>query len=83
MILTIQQALWEMGPVEFDMVKSKLKKDFQKTIEDSLVNPIFLKTVLWELFGNAYEDILFSIDKSFKNVNMDKDLTNFITVLKS
>ena len=82
MTLAVQQALWEMGPVEFDMVKSKLKKDYQKTFEESLETPIFLKMVLCELFGNAYEDILASIDNSFKNVNMDDDLTNFITVMK-
>ena len=83
MLLAIEKALQEMGSVESEMVEFKLKNDFQKSISECLENPIFLKQVLCELFGNAYEDILASIDNSFKEINMDNDLSNFIRVMKS
>ena len=82
-VLAIQKALLEMGPMEFEMVRSKLKRDYNQTIEDCWKNPINLKHVLCELFGNAYEDILFSIDNSFKKINMNEDLENFMRVMKS
>jgi len=82
-ILAIEKALLEMGKFETDIVESKLKKNFNKSIEDCLENPIFLKQVLCELYGNAYEDILNSIDESFKQLVLDDALTNFLTVMKS
>lgn len=81
-LLAIEKALLEMGSFESEIVESKLKKNFQKSIEDCLENPIFLKKVLCDLYGEAYKDILSSIDNSFKTLTMDDDLTNFLKVMK-
>ena len=82
-VLAIEKALLEMGPVELEMVESKLTQDFQQTIHDCWKNPTYLKQVLCELFGNAYEDILKSIDDSFKKIDINDDLLNFMRVMRS
>ena len=80
--VAVEKVLLEMGKVEFNMVTSKLKNDFQIEIGDCLKQPIFLKQVLCELFGNSYEDIINSIEHVFDKLTIDEELSNFLTVLK-
>ncbi|WP_428326459.1 hypothetical protein [Nitrosopumilus sp.] len=80
--LAVERALLEMGNVELKMVESKLRNDYQIKMSDCLENPTCLKQVLQELFGNAYEDILKSIENSFENLTLDREMADFILVLR-
>lgn len=80
--LAVERALLEMGNIELKMVESKLRNDYQIKMNDCLENPTCLKEVLQELFGNAYADILKSIENSFENLTLDREMTDFILVLR-
>lgn len=81
--LAVEKALLEMGQVELKMVEAKLKNQYQVELKNSLDNPVFLKLVLCELFGNCYEDIIKSIKNTFEKMSPDKKMIEFMTILQS
>ncbi|WP_428324709.1 hypothetical protein [Nitrosopumilus sp.] len=81
--LAVEKALLEMGKIELKMVESKLTNEYQIKIDECMENPTCLKQILQEMFGNAYTDILKSIENSFEKLTLDEEMTNFITVLRN
>jgi len=79
--LSVEHALLKMGNPELELVKSRLKKEYNCEISDSLEHPEYLKKILRELFGNAYQDILKTINKRLKKTSMDKPIVQFLTVM--
>ena len=59
--VAVEHALVTMGSPELEKVKIMLKEKYDITIADSLDHPEYLKKVLSDLFGNAYQDILDTI----------------------
>ncbi len=80
--LSIEHALLKMGTPELELVKSRLKKEYNCELADSLKYPEYLKIILNELFGNAYEDIIKSIKNRLKRTSMDKPIVQFLTVME-
>ena len=80
---SVEKALLEMGVLELDLVKSRLKDDYNSKISDCLEHPEYLKLILCDLFGNSHQQILDSIHESFKKTNMEEPLENFLTILCS
>ena len=78
---SVEKALLEMGTLEFDLVVSRLKEDYNCEISDCLDHPEYLKQILCELFGNFYQVILKSIHDSIEKSNMERPLVNFLTIL--
>jgi len=81
-LLAIEKSLLKMGLPELKRVESKLLSDFNCTFEDCVRNPIPLKKVLFELFGNCYEDIYQSMTYSLKNSSIDESITKFLILMK-
>ncbi len=80
--LSVEHALLKMGTPELELVKTRLKKEYNCEISDSLKHPEYLKKILNELFGNAYEDILKTIRDRLKKTNMNKPIVQFLTVME-
>ena len=79
--LAVENALLKMGLPELELVTFRLKQDHQCEISDCLNYPEYLKTVLYELFGNSYSDILQSIQETLQKTTMEQPLMDFLTVL--
>ena len=79
--VSVEKALLEIGKPEFDLVVSRLKEDYNCEISDCLEHPDYLKLILCELFGNAYQVILKSIHDSIEKSNLERPLVNFLTIL--
>jgi len=79
--LAVENALLKMGLPELELVTFRLKQDHQCEISDCLNYPEYLKTVLYELFGNSYSDILQSIQETLQKTTMEQPLVDFLTVL--
>ncbi|MCI4432411.1 MAG: hypothetical protein JHC41_02210 [Nitrosopumilus sp.] len=79
--LAIEKALLEMGYPELNLVKSRLKDDYDCGISDCLEHPEYLKIILCDLFGNSHYDIMESINKTLKITSMDKPITDFLSVI--
>ena len=80
--LSVEHALLKMGNPELELVKSRLKKEYNCEISDSLKHPEYLKKILKELFGNAYQDILKTINERLQKTSMDKPIIQFLTVME-
>ena len=78
--LSVVHALLKIGNLE--LVKTRLKKEYNSELSDSLKHPEYLKTILKELFGNAYQDILKTINERLQKTSMDKPITQFLTIMK-
>jgi len=83
MTASVEKALLEMGILELDLVKSKLKENYNCEISDCLEHPEYIKQILCDLFGNSHQIILDLISESFHKTNMEKPLENFLTILCS
>ena len=80
--LSVEHALLKMGNPELELVKSRLKEEYNCEISDSLKHPEYLKKILKELFGNAYQDILKTINVRLQKTNMDKPIIQFLTIME-
>lgn len=80
--LSVEHALLKMGNPELELVKSRLKEEYNCEISDSLKHPEYLKKILNELFGNAYQDILKTINERLQKTSMDKPIVQFLTVME-
>lgn len=78
--LSVEHALLKIGNLE--LVKTRLKKEYNSELSDSLKHPEYLKIILKELFGNAYQDILKTINERLQKTSMDKPITQFLTIMK-
>ena len=59
----IEDALLEMGPPNLEKVQDMLMADYSCTISDCVENPLYLKRVLQDLFGNAHAEIIKQIQE--------------------
>ena len=82
-VLAIEKSLLKMGAPELNRVESKLMSDFNYTLNDCVSNPVPLKKVLCELFGNNYEDIYQSVTNSLIATSMDESSTKFLILMKA
>lgn len=80
-MLAIEKSLVNMGRPEYDLVEKRLLSEFNYTFEDCVSNPIPLKNIFCELFGNCYEDIYNSIYNALKDTDMDQDIKNFLKIM--
>ncbi|MFQ5782161.1 MAG: winged helix-turn-helix transcriptional regulator [Nitrosopumilus sp.] len=80
-MLAIEKSLVRMGKPEYNLVENRLLSEFDCTFEDCVSNPIPLKKVLSELFGNCYEDIYNSMYNALKDT-MDVDIKNFLKIMR-
>jgi hypothetical protein len=79
--LSVEHALLKMGTPELELVKSRLKNKYNCELSDCLKYPEYLKIILNELFGNAYPDILETINTRLKRTSLDKPIVRFLTIM--
>jgi len=79
--LAVENALLKMGLPELELVTFRLKQNYQCEISDCLNYPEYLKKVLYDLFGDAYLDILQSIQETLEKTTIGQPVMDFLTVL--
>lgn len=81
--VAVEHALLDMGPPELARVKTKLKENFGITTEDVFDHPEYLKTVLYELFGNASSDIIYTMRRVFDKSINEEPIQKFIQIIEN
>lgn len=81
--VAVEHALLQMGKPELEMVKSRLRDDYNCTIGDCLDHPEHLKQVLNELFGYCYEDILSTLEYVVRGGNINSQVEKFLMGLNT
>jgi len=79
--LAVEKALLKMGYPELELVKSRLKDNYDCNISNCLEHPEYIKTVLYDLFGHCYYDIVDSIQTTLQKTSMEKPITDFLSVI--
>lgn len=78
-VVTIEKALFEIGPPVYDAIVLALKDTYHCTIPDCYEHPEYLKNVLEQYFGSASNAVVDSINddlaKSAKNTTIEKFLS--------
>ena len=81
--VAVEHALIKIGRPELEIVKERLKGDYDITIKDSLDNPEYLQSILCDIFGNTYQDILDIIYQEVDDVKDEEIVKGFLYVMKS
>jgi uncharacterized protein with HEPN domain len=76
----IEKTLLELGEYMRDVVSEKLKKDYNCQFSDCLENPAYLKKILQDYFGDAYEIILDLIKSKLEEIEKPQ-IQQFLKVL--
>jgi len=81
-IFAIEDTLSKMGESILEQVYAKLYAKHRCHLSDCYENPKYLNSVLKDLFGNSYKDIIKSIEKNLEDFAAQKPIKNFLTKLK-
>ena len=79
--LAIKNTLLELGIQDYDKVVSLLQKKYSCTLDDCYENPVYLRHILRELYGNSYPDIFKSISENMKDISSQPSVKDFLQVL--
>lgn len=79
--LAIEKTLLDMGKPVLEQIAHKLSKNYKCYIPDCYEHPEYLKSVLKELYGNCYNEIVKSIEKNLDEFTTKKSIEHFLTVI--
>ena len=80
-IFAIQKTLIGIGKTVYDTVTNRLYKKYHCYTSDCFEHPEYLMTVLKELYGKSYNEIVNLIQEELKEVASDKKIKTFLQVL--
>ena len=79
----VEDMLLELGELMRDKVSERLKRDYNCQFSDCLENPDYLKIILLDYFGDAYEIILDLIKRRLEEIEFKPPVQQFLKVLAS
>ena len=79
--ISVEQALLEMGTPVLDEVTRALYSNYNCYIPDCLDHPDYLKSVLKDLYGNGYSNIVSSIHKHLDEFATQKPIEEFLIAI--
>jgi len=77
----VEIVLLRMGAPQYEKVVSKLEKEYQTYLPECDKNPVALKRVLQDIFGDAYDDILAEIKAEIGDVISKKYYAEFVKAM--
>ena len=77
----IEKTLLEIGQLMLDKVSEKLEKDYNCQLSGCLENPEYLKHVLEDYFGDAYDVILDSLKDKLEKIESKTQVQQFLKVM--
>jgi hypothetical protein len=79
--IAIEKTLLGMGKPVYDAVTTRLYKQYRCHTSDCFEKPEYLRTVLKELYGRSYNEIVNSIQEELQEVISNKKIEMFLQVL--
>ncbi len=79
--LAIEKTLLGMGEAVYDKVAGELYEKYHFYIPDCFEKPEYLKTVLKDLYGESYNEIINSIKRELDEFVYNKKIETFLQVL--
>lgn len=81
--LAVEKSLLEFGIPIFHKVEEKLRMEHSMKFVDAVRFPNVIADVLYEIFGTSYMEIVKSIERNMKEVNLDNKSQEFLSVIHS
>lgn len=78
--VTIEKALFEIGPPVYDAIVLALKDTYHCTMPDCYEHPEYLKNIL-EQYGSASNAVVNSINDSLRNTAKNTTIEKFLFIL--
>ena len=79
--ISVEQALLEIGKPVLDKVEDVLYNNYNCYIPDCFDHPEYLKTVIKDLYGNSYSNIIKSIHKHLDKFASQKSIEEFLIAI--
>ena len=79
--MAIEKTLLDMGKPVYEKVANTIQEKYYCYIPDCYEHPEYLKDVLKDLYGNAYTEIVSSIEEQLSEFAYKKKIDAFLTVL--
>jgi len=79
--IAIEKVLRSMRKPAYETVMDTLHKKYHCYLADCLEQPEYLKTVLKDLCGESYDEIINSIQQELKEFSSNKKIKEFFQVL--
>ena len=79
--LAIEKSLLDIGKPAYEAVSGELYKKYHCYIPDCYEKPEYLKAVLKDLYGEAYEEIISAIKQQLDAFTYKKKINVFLQVL--
>lgn len=80
-VIAIEKTLLGIGKPVYDKVVERLDKKYNCYLPDCFEKPEYLKTVLKELYGESYNEIINSIEQQLHEFAYKKRIEQFLKVL--
>jgi hypothetical protein len=77
----IERVLLDVGKLALDEVGHRLYEKHQCYFSDCLENPQYLRETLEEIFGDSYRSITSQIQKRLAELEDQKPIANFLSVI--
>lgn len=77
----VEKTLLEIGQLMLDKVSERLEKDYNCQLSGCLENPEYLKLVLEDYFGDAYDVILDSLKDKLEKIESKTQVQQFLKVM--
>ena len=77
----VEQSLLDVGKFALDEVGNKLYEKHQCYFADCLENPQYLREILEEIFGDGYKSITNKIKNRLEELENQKPIDDFLTVI--
>lgn len=79
--LVLEKTLLDIGSDTYCRVKDDLKKKYQCYLTDCYEHPEYLHSILKDLYGDSYRQIVQSINERLEEFSYQKPIAKFIELL--
>lgn len=80
---SVEVVLMRRGGPQYHLVLARLERDYNCKIFDCFERPEYLKSVLKDVYGKEYQDIIESISAELGEVVSEKEIAAFLDKMKA
>ena len=81
-VLAIEHTLLQIGIAALEKVQSRLRKDYNCSLEDCYSHPEYLTKVLKDLFGPSHSEIVKSVSRYLDEFSYQISIAEFLQKIR-
>ncbi|MGQ0771724.1 MAG: hypothetical protein ACT4NT_03005 [Nitrososphaerota archaeon] len=80
--ISVEVVLMRNGGPQYQLVLARLERDHECKIFDCFEHPEYLKSTLQDVYGKDYQSIVEKIELELGESSAEKEITDFLNILK-